>query len=59
MSRKVLYVLRYIKLVMNNRLNLSPLVKAIQSLQSALAQAKDEFVRDAVIQRFEYTYELC
>lgn len=37
---------------------LSPLNKALASLQAALAQPKNEFVRDAVIQRFEYTYEL-
>ncbi len=44
---------------MSNRLNLSSLVKAMQSLKLALEQPKDEFIRDAVIQRFEYTYELC
>ncbi len=38
---------------------LSPLVKVIESLELAIAQPKDEFIRDAVIQRFEYTYELC
>jgi len=37
---------------------LTPLKKAVASLKLALAQPKDEFVRDAVIQRFEYTYEL-
>jgi nucleotidyltransferase substrate binding protein (TIGR01987 family) len=37
---------------------LSPLKKAVASLKAALAQPKDEFVRDAAIQRFEYTYEL-
>ncbi len=37
---------------------LTPLKKAVASLKVALAQPKDEFVRDAVIQRFEYTYEL-
>lgn len=37
---------------------LSPLQKALFSLQAALAQPKNEFVRDAAIQRFEYTYEL-
>lgn len=37
---------------------LTPLIKAVASLKVALAQPKDEFVRDAVIQRFEYTYEL-
>jgi nucleotidyltransferase substrate binding protein (TIGR01987 family) len=43
---------------MNEPLILTPLRKAIASLCAALAQPKDEFVRDAVIQRFEYTYEL-
>jgi len=37
---------------------LSPLTKAVSSLKKALAQPKNEFTRDAVIQRFEYTYEL-
>jgi len=37
---------------------LTPLRKAVTSLKAAIAQPKDEFVRDAVIQRFEYTYEL-
>ncbi len=38
---------------------LTPLQKAVASLELALQQPKDEFIRDAVIQRFEYTYELC
>lgn len=38
---------------------LTPLKKAIASLDMAVAQPKNEFIRDAVIQRFEYTYELC
>ncbi len=38
---------------------LTPLQDAITSLEKAVAQPKDEFVRDAVIQRFEYSYELC
>jgi nucleotidyltransferase substrate binding protein (TIGR01987 family) len=32
---------------------------ALASLDKALAQPKNEFTRDAVIQRFEYTFELC
>ena len=44
-------------------LDFSSLTKAIASLTAALDAAKlrpgDEFVRDASIQRFEYTYELC
>ena len=39
-------------------LNFSSFKKALRSLQLALAQPKDEFMRDSVIQRFEYTYEL-
>ena len=44
---------------MTDKLILTPLKKAVSSLSVALAQPKNEFVRDAVIQRFEYTYELC
>lgn len=36
----------------------SPLKKALAILELALQQPKDEFIRDAVIQRFEYCYEL-
>jgi len=45
------------------KLDLSALEKAIMSLDRALTRASgtpgDEELRDAVIQRFEYTYELC
>jgi nucleotidyltransferase substrate binding protein (TIGR01987 family) len=37
---------------------LTPLAKALASLDDALAQPKNEYLRDSVIQRFEYTYEL-
>jgi len=44
-------------------LQLNSLVKAIQSLEVALtrweATPTDQEVRDSVVQRFEYTYELC
>ena len=40
------------------RLDLSPLRTALASLDLALAQSKNEFIRDSVIQRFEYCYEL-
>jgi nucleotidyltransferase substrate binding protein (TIGR01987 family) len=40
------------------KLDLTSLKKAVSSLELALAQKKDEFIRDSVIQRFEYTYEL-
>ena len=32
--------------------------QALEALRRALAQPKDEFLRDSVIQRFEFTYEL-
>lgn len=41
------------------KLDLSALKNALASLELALAQKKDEFMRDSAIQRFEYTYELC
>ncbi|MGD9153575.1 MAG: nucleotidyltransferase substrate binding protein [Gammaproteobacteria bacterium] len=44
-------------------LDLSSLAKAISSLERAIVRSRDnprdEELRDAVIQRFEYTYELC
>lgn len=44
-------------------LDFSPLEKAVGSLNRALARAHgapgDEELRDACIQRFEYTFELC
>ena len=43
-------------------LQLNSLVKAIQSLEVALtrweATPTDQEIRDSVVQRFEYTYEL-
>jgi nucleotidyltransferase substrate binding protein (TIGR01987 family) len=46
-----------------NRIDFTSLRKAINTLAKALDAAKlrpkDEYVRDASIQRFEYTYELC
>jgi nucleotidyltransferase substrate binding protein (TIGR01987 family) len=41
------------------KLDLTSLHAAVSSLEVALAQEKNEFIRDSVIQRFEYTYELC
>ncbi len=32
--------------------------KAVQRLEAACRQPKDEFIRDSVIQRFEFCYEL-
>jgi nucleotidyltransferase substrate binding protein (TIGR01987 family) len=47
---------------MKMQLDFSPLQKAIDSLNKAIHRASenphDEELRDAVIQRFEYTYEL-
>lgn len=44
-------------------LDLSPFKKAAASLKKAIqkyqSNSQDEYVRDACIQRFEYTYELC
>jgi len=34
------------------------LEKALNQLKKAIAQPKDEFIRDSVIQRFEFTCEL-
>ncbi len=33
-------------------------LKALVQLRKAVAMPKDEFIRDSVIQRFEFTYEL-
>ena len=44
---------------MSESLIFTPLINATNSLALAIAQPKDEFIRDAVIQRFKYTYELC
>jgi len=37
---------------------LSSWQKALNSLEDALKQPKNDYIRDAVIQRFEYSYEL-
>lgn len=48
---------------MTTRLDLSSLRSALASLDRGCARSRlapdDEELRDAVIQRFEYTYELC
>jgi len=45
------------------KISLMPLEKATHSLELAVIAYQnkpgDEFIRDACIQRFEYTYELC
>ena len=40
------------------KLVLTSLEKALETLEAILKLPKDEIVRDATIQRFEYTYEL-
>jgi len=48
---------------MTQSLDLSPLQKALVSLLVAIERTErersDDMLRDSVIQRFEYTYELC
>ena len=40
------------------KIDLGPLEKAYLSLKKATEKEKDEFIRDSVIQRFEFTFEL-
>lgn len=40
------------------KLDLTAFVHALKSLDLALTKERDEFIRDSVIQRFEFTYEL-
>jgi len=48
---------------MSQSIDLTPLQKATDSLASAITRTErekpDDMLRDSVIQRFEYTYELC
>ena len=37
---------------------LSPLEKVLESLKDIIKQPQNEYIRDGVIQRFEYTFEL-
>ena len=39
-------------------MSLDEFEKAIMRLEEALHQPKDDFIRDSVIQRFEFTFEL-
>ncbi len=48
----------YILGMTSESLNLKPFRQALEALQRALSQPKTEFLRDSVIQRFEFTYEL-
>ena len=43
---------------MAQKLSLHPLEKALQSLKDILKQPINEYIRDGVIQRFEFTFEL-
>lgn len=42
----------------DQKIILTPFEKAVASLEEALAQPKTDYLRDATIQRFEYTFEL-
>ncbi len=48
---------------MSNLIHLEPLEKALRSLETGIERAEreraDDMLRDSVIQRFEYTFELC
>ena len=45
---------------MSKPLDFTPFARALQSLQEAQTQPpRNELERDGVIQRFEYTFELC
>ena len=43
---------------MSDELSLMPLKKALTSLEDILGQPMNEYIRDGVIQRFEFTFEL-
>jgi nucleotidyltransferase substrate binding protein (TIGR01987 family) len=43
---------------LKTKVDLTPFEKSLKSLKAALAQPKDEFIRDSVIQRFEFTFEI-
>lgn len=45
-------------MVYNNLMTTEPFENALKKLQEAIEQPKDEFIRDSVIQRFEFTFEL-
>ncbi len=38
--------------------SLKPLKQALHSLEDAISKHRDDLTRDAIIQRFEYTFEL-
>ncbi len=41
-----------------NKQSILPLKKALKSLELAITQPLNEFTRDSVVQRFEFTFEL-
>jgi nucleotidyltransferase substrate binding protein (TIGR01987 family) len=41
-----------------NEIIITPILKASLSLDKVLKEKKDEYIRDAAIQRFEYSFEL-
>ena len=41
-----------------NQISMDPFKRALQSLSQVLAETKTDYIRDASIQRFEYTFEL-
>lgn len=43
---------------MQSSLSLTPLRNALKSLEDILAQPVNEYIRDGIIQRFEFTFEL-
>lgn len=43
---------------MSAKLDLNELIRANERLKDALAQPKNDYLRDSVIQRFEFTVEL-
>ena len=43
----------------SSEFNILPFEKALQSLTQVLKEPKNSITRDAAIQRFEYTFELC
>jgi nucleotidyltransferase substrate binding protein (TIGR01987 family) len=40
------------------KISLAPFSKALASLSRVILEPKSEFIRDATIQRFEYTFEI-
>ncbi|MBF0206614.1 MAG: nucleotidyltransferase substrate binding protein [Oligoflexia bacterium] len=45
-------------MIIESNIDISSLLDAHKSLKEAIAQPKNDFIRDSVIQRFECTYEL-